>query len=58
MDFPTTNRAYAVIEKWATTLTQYISAVGIVLVIYDYLLTIRNEVCLIHRHLGLRAVSV
>ena len=37
-------------------LSQWVSAVGIVLVLYDYLLTIPDEVCLIL--LRLRAVSL
>ena len=38
MDTTTTSQAYDVMEKWATTLMQYFSAIGIVLVLYDYLL--------------------
>jgi len=52
----TTNQEYAVMEKWSTTLSQYVSAMGLVLVLYDYLLTIQDEVCLIL--LRLREVSV
>ena len=58
MDTITTDQyvEYAVMEIWSTTLSQYVSAVGTVLVLYDYLLTIQDEVCLIL--LRLWAVSV
>jgi len=56
MGTPTTNQEYAVMEMWSTMLSQYVSAMGTVLVVYDYLLTIQDEVCLIL--LRLRAVSV
>jgi len=52
----TTNQEFAVMEMWSTMLSQYVSAMGIVLVVYDYLLTIQDEVCLIL--LRLRAVDL
>jgi hypothetical protein len=56
MDYPTTSKAYAMMEKSSTTLSQYISAIGIVTMVYDYVLTIQDEVFLICFHL--RDVSV
>jgi hypothetical protein len=56
MNSTTTDQAYAVLEVWSTTLTQHVSAMGIVVVVYDCLLTIQDEVCLML--LLLRAVSV
>jgi len=51
-----TDQAYVVLIAWAHMLTQYVSAMGIVLLLYDCLLTIQDEVCLIL--LRLEAVSV
>ena len=42
----TTEQAFAVLDMWASKLTQYLAAVGMVLVLYDGLLTIKDEVSL------------
>lgn len=56
MDTTTTEQALAVLEMWSTKLTQYVSALGLVVVLYDFLLTMKDEVCLILSHP--RAVSI
>ena len=45
----TTEQALAMLDMWASRLTQYCSAMGLVLVLYDGLLTIKDEVSLILR---------
>ena len=50
------DQARVMLDIWSTRLTRYVSATGIVVVLYDWLLTIEDEVCLIS--LRLRAVSV
>jgi hypothetical protein len=45
MDTTTTDQAFAVLESWTGKLTQYLAAMGLVIVLYDCLLTIRDEVC-------------
>jgi hypothetical protein len=52
MNITTIDQAQVVLEVWSTTLTQHVSAMGIVLVIYDCLLTMQDEVCLILLRLG------
>jgi hypothetical protein len=47
MDYSTTTKAYAMMEKSSTMLLRYVSVIGIVTVVYDYLLTIQDEVFLI-----------
>lgn len=49
------NQASVVLDIWTTRLTRYVSATGIVVVLYDWLLTIEDEVCLISSRL--RALS-
>ena len=34
-------------DMWSTVLTRYAAAMGLVVVLYDYLLTIEDEVCLL-----------
>ena len=41
-----------VLEVWGTRLTSYLSAVGMVVLLYDCLLTLDKEVCLIVRTSG------
>ena len=53
MDTTSTDRAYAMLDMWSAQLTQYAAAVGLVVVLYDYLLTIEDEVCLLLRTPGL-----
>ena len=38
---------YAVMDMWSAQLMRYAAAVGLVVVLYDYLLTIEDEVCLL-----------
>ena len=45
MDTSTTEQAFAVLDAWTGKLTQYLAAMGMVIVLYDCLLTIRDEVC-------------
>ena len=52
----TTEQAFAILDMWAATLTQYLAAMGVVLVLYDGLLTYKDEVSLTLS--CLRAVSV
>lgn len=52
----TAEQAFAILDMWASTLTQYLAAMGMVLVLYDGLLTYEDEVTLII--LCLKAVSV
>jgi len=54
MSTTTTDQAIAnaMLEKWSFTLRQYVSAIGIVVVLYDYFLTIPDEVCLTLLRLG------
>ena len=40
------------LEVWGTRLTSYLSAMGMVVLLYDYLLTLDNEVCLVDRTSG------
>jgi hypothetical protein len=44
---PTTEQSMAMLDMWSSKLVQYNAAMGIVLVIYDCLLTLKDEVCLI-----------
>ena len=44
-----TEQEFAVLDMWASRLTQYCSAMGMVLVLYDGLLTLTDEVHLILR---------
>jgi hypothetical protein len=41
-----------VMEVWGATLTRYLSAMGMVILYYDCLLTIEDEVCLIISRFG------
>jgi hypothetical protein len=43
----TNEQSMPVLDVWASRLVQYTAAMGIVLVIYDCLLTLKDEVCLI-----------
>jgi len=43
------------VEVWGVTLTRYLSVVGMVLVQYDILLTLDDEVCLIFLYLPFHA---
>lgn len=43
------DQARIVLDIWSTTLTRYTSAGGLVVVLYDWLLTIEDEVCPIFR---------
>ena len=47
------DQARVVLDIWSTRLTQYASAAGLVVVLYDWLLTIEDEVCPIFWRLGL-----
>src|SRR5258706_12826511 len=42
----TTEQAFAILDMWAATPTQYLAAMGMVLVLYDGLLTYKHEVSL------------
>jgi hypothetical protein len=46
MDTTTTDQAFAVLDASIGKLTQYLAAMGMVIVLYDCLLTIKDEVCL------------
>lgn len=52
----TAEQAFAILDMWAATLTQYLAAMGMVLVLYDGLLTYEDEVSLIVS--CFRAVSI
>ena len=45
------DQAFALLDMWSSKLIQYNSAMGMVVVLYDCLLTIKDEVCLILSHL-------
>ena len=45
MGTTTLDQARAVLDIWSTRLTRYASAGGLVVVLYDWLLTIEDEVC-------------
>jgi len=47
MDTAASEQAFAVLDLWSSRLIQYHSAMGMALVLYDYLLTIKDEVCMI-----------
>ena len=47
------DQARVVLDIWSIRLTRYVSAAGLVIVLYDWLLTIEDEVCPIFWLLGL-----
>ena len=52
-EIDTAEQAFAELEMWASRLTQYFAAMGMVLVLYDGLLTIKDEVYLVLHASGL-----
>ena len=56
MDTTAPDQARVVLDIWSTMLTRYLAAAGLVVVLYDCLLTIEDEVCPIFSRRG--AVSV
>jgi hypothetical protein len=43
MNSTTTDQASVVLQRWLNTLTRYVAAAGVVLVLYDCLLTLQDE---------------